>query len=306
MSTNVATLDTNSGNFHELAMASGIDPDASAGGSRSTLSRLKLQQTPIMGEEVIKGKKRNVEIIAGGTYFLEAADRSWSAYSENATIRPYLTRVSYSRYIQPKGDGGKGSTMRSVMSTDLRGDLKDTAGGFNCGRPSGYIDDWNALPEATKTLLRSVKRCRTVFGTITMQDCTDGAGQPIDSVIDHPFVFDMVNKDAFKVFQNAFSNVVEKGHLPVEYTAALSVVPITLNNGNTVFYSSCQFDEVPTQVITPEVQETFTAFLEWVNTHNKWILSEWAKNAVDTSDDDAVEVVGRDALDELIDDDIPF
>ena len=46
--------------------------------------------------------------------------------------------------------------------------MKDNDGGFNCGKPSGWIEDFSSLPETMKELIRSIKRVRVLFGTVDM------------------------------------------------------------------------------------------------------------------------------------------
>ena len=55
-------------------------------------------------------------------------------------------------------DSDSSQMQKTVLSIDLKGDLKDNTGGFNIGRPSGYVEDWENLPQATKELMRQVKR----------------------------------------------------------------------------------------------------------------------------------------------------
>ena len=50
----------------------------------------------------------------------------------------------------------------------LQSDLKDNDGGFNCGKPAGYIKDFQALPKKMQDLLKAIKRVRVVLGTVEM------------------------------------------------------------------------------------------------------------------------------------------
>ena len=46
------------------------------------------------------------------------------------------------------------------MADNLNVDLKDNDGGFNCGKPAGYIQDFKSLPEKMQDLLKQIKRVR--------------------------------------------------------------------------------------------------------------------------------------------------
>ena len=53
------------------------------------------------------------------------------------------------------------------MSDNLNIDLKDNDGGFNCGKPAGYIEDFNSLPDNIKDLQTSDIKARSVILTWT-------------------------------------------------------------------------------------------------------------------------------------------
>ena len=66
------------------------------------------------------------------------------------------------------------------MSDNINMDLKDNDGGFNCGKPSGWIEDYKSLPEATKELIKSVKRVRVVLGTVDLIEPVDASGNSVE------------------------------------------------------------------------------------------------------------------------------
>ena len=66
------------------------------------------------------------------------------------------------------------------MADNLNIDLKDNDGGFNCGKPAGYIKDFKALPEKTQELIKQIKRVRVVLGTVEMKDPVDESGNAED------------------------------------------------------------------------------------------------------------------------------
>ena len=73
MTTQVTTIDTN--NYAAMAKAMGIASESSSDKAKaSTLARLRLNHSPIMGEAEVNGKTVNMEVVAGGTYKLEIPD----------------------------------------------------------------------------------------------------------------------------------------------------------------------------------------------------------------------------------------
>ena len=56
------TIDTN--NFAAMAQAMGMNAESTSKASKaSTLARLRIHHTPIMGQEEIKGKMKNIEVM---------------------------------------------------------------------------------------------------------------------------------------------------------------------------------------------------------------------------------------------------
>ena len=173
----VTTIDTN--NFAAMAQAMGMNAESTNKASKaSTLARLRIHHTPIMGQQEIKGKMKNVEVIAGGAYKLEIPDGP-TYYAEGVTIRPFLQRFMYKKFIKGN-DNTANRFLKTVMGNDLNNDMKDNEGGFNCGKPAGFIKDWAALPDTMKELIKSIKRVRALFGTVELVNPTDDNGNPVE------------------------------------------------------------------------------------------------------------------------------
>ena len=91
------------------------------------------------------------------------------------TLRAWLSAPSYRRFMYKKFIKGNDNTanryVKTVMANDLNSDMKDNDGGFNCGKPAGFIKDWAALPDSMKDLIKSIKRVRAIFGTVEYGKC---------------------------------------------------------------------------------------------------------------------------------------
>ena len=130
----------NTGNFNAMAEAMGMNVDTQQKSQASTLARLRINHSPILGSEAIKVK--------AGTYKLEIPDGP-TYYAESAIVRPFLQRFMYKKFIMGT-PGNPNRYVKTVMADTLNMDLKDNDGGFNCGKPAGWIEDYASLPEATK------------------------------------------------------------------------------------------------------------------------------------------------------------
>ena len=122
----------------------------------------------------------------------------------------------YKRFI--KGSGDKPNRyVKTVMADNLNIDLKDNDGGFNCGKPAGYIQDFKSLPEKTQELIKQIKRVRVMLGTVELHDAVDENGKAVD-VADTPFIWEIENRDAFKDVGTVFNKLSKMKRLPVQHS----------------------------------------------------------------------------------------
>ena len=193
MTNEVTTIDTN--NYAAMAKAMGMG-DTAGEKKTSALARLRINHTPVMGQAEVKGKQVNVEVVEGGTYKLEIPDGP-VYFAEKIKVRPFLQRFMYKKFVMGS-DTTPNRYVKTVMGDNLNSDMKDNDGGFNCGKPSGWIEDFNSLPDSMKELIRSIKRVRVLFGTVDMVDSTDAQGNPVEAP-STPFIYEVENRDAFKI-----------------------------------------------------------------------------------------------------------
>ena len=175
--TQLTTIDTN--NYAAMAKAMGIAADTSNQKQKSSsLARLRINHSPVMGQTEVKGKTVNMEVVSGGTYKLEIPDGP-TYYASSVKIRPFLQRFMYKRFVRGMGDAPN-RYIKTLMNDDLNIDLKDNDGGFNCGKPAGWIQDFDALPDKTKDLIKQIKRVRVVFGLVDLHDAVDAKGNKVE------------------------------------------------------------------------------------------------------------------------------
>ena len=268
------TIDTN--NFAAMAQAMGMNAESTSKASKaSTLARLRIHHTPIMGQEEIKGKMKNIEVIGGGAYKLEIPDGP-TYYADTVTIRPFLQRFMYKKFI--KGNENTANRfLKTVMGNDLNNDMKDNEGGFNCGKPAGFIQDWAALPDTMKDLIKSIKRVRALFGTVELVNPTDDKGTPV-SVDATPFIWEIDNRDAFKTMGEQFTKLTKMRRLPPQHNMALTTREVPLPNGSSFFVPEAELDLGTTLEMDNHAQEVFASFIAWIENYNTYILNAWSDN----------------------------
>ena len=282
----LTTIDTN--NYAAMAKAMGIaNETASERKQASTLARLRINHSPVMGEAEVNGKTVNMEVISGGTYRLEVPDGP-TYYAESVKIRPYLQRFMYKRFVRGMGDSPN-RYVKTVMADNLNIDLKDNDGGFNCGKPAGYIQDFKSLPEKTQELIKQIKRVRVVLGTVELVNATDASGNPVE-VDETAFIWEVDNRDAFKNVGGAFTQLAKMKRLPVQHMITANTEERKIPTGAVFYLPVVSLDVTKTLELTDKEQDMFGDFMQWVNNYNEYIINAWTEkaNSHDDEDDEAI------------------
>lgn len=292
MTTSVQTIDTN--NYAAMAKAMGIANETTSKPKTSTLARLRLNHSPIMGTADVNGKTVNMEVISGGTYKLDIPDVG-TFYAPTIELRPYLQRYMYKKFVMGSG-GTSNRYVKTVMADSLNVDLKDNDGGFNCGKPAGYIKDFRALPEKTQELIKQIKRVRVVLGTVKMIDAMDEKGNPVE-LDETAIIWEVENRDAFKTVGGVFTKLAKMKRLPVQHTVDLTTEERKLPNGNSFYLPLTGMDTTKTVELQQKDQELFADFMSWVQNYNEYIINAYAEKAGDSDGDELDELDINDIID---------
>jgi len=285
----ITTIDTN--NYAEMAKAMGMANEASSQKKQGMfLARLRIQHSAILGTDTIKVK--------GGTYKLEIPDGP-TYYAESAVVRPFMQRFMYKKFVMATGTSPN-RYVKTVMADSLNMDLKDNDGGFNCGKPSGWIEDFKSLPDATKELIRSIKRVRVVLGVVELVNPKDAEGNPVDDGIplsNVPFIWEVENRDAFKTVGGVFTQLAKMKRLPVQHSVTLNTEERKLPNGNSFYLPVTSLDVTNVIELTQDDQEKFGEFMSWVQNYNEYIINAYAEKASSKNDEDLDELNIDDVVD---------
>ena len=289
--TQVATIDTT--NYAAMAKAMGMGQSATEK-KTSALARLRINHTPVMGQAEVKGKQVNVEVVEGGTYKLEIPDGP-TYYAEEVSIRPFMQRFMYKKFVMGN-DSTPNRYVKTVMGDNLNSDMKDNDGGFNCGKPSGWIEDFNSLPDTMKELIKSIKRVRAVFGTVDMVNPTDATGNPVD-VDTTPFIYEVENRDAFKTIGIIFTKLGKMQRLPPQHYIKCTTEKRDLPNGSCFYLPVVSLDLMTTLDMDNDTIGVFNDFTAWVANYNQYILNEWSDKMSYDSADSIPDAIVEDLVD---------
>ena len=275
----VTTIDTN--NYAVMAKAMGMSGESSSSDDKpKTLPRFRINHSPIIGSDKV--------LVKGGTYKLEIPDDT-TLYGTSATIRPFIQRFMYKRFVKntsAKAGEPLGVYHKTIMSDNLNVDLKDNQGKFNCGKPTGYIKDFKALPVETQDVIRQIKRVRVIFGTVDLVGSVDESGNKVDKGT-IPFIWEIDNRDAFKTMGEPFKKFSQVKRLPVEHSISLNTEERKLPNGNSFYLPTYTLDLQDKIEVSKDDQDTFINFMSWIDNYNTYIFNEWdMKTKKDISDSD--------------------
>jgi hypothetical protein len=248
-----------------------------------SIARVGMIHQPIMGEVDFNGKTIKTEVVPVGAFTLMQGDDK--IYSNGVTLRVFAQRNQWQRWNSETEEMEK-----SVMANTLSGDMKDSVGGFNLGRPTGYIEDFQALPDATKQIMRSVKRVKVFFGTVTLDNPVNDMGEAVTgNYTDVPVVMDIKNRDSLKSIDAVLNGLSRKNLLPIMSNIKLSGVEDSIPTG-------AKFGKIEAKLGTAvDLQdadnETLKDFMELIEFFNGKVLDlHNQRNGSGISDADAAVV----------------
>ena len=287
----VVTINTD--NYSVMAKAMGLAGESSDSKS-SSLARLKLQHKNIMGMKTVGDEVEEVVKIKAGSYKLDVPDDT-AYYAKEVTIRPFMQRFMYKRFV--KNNNAKqgeplGIFHKTIMADNLNIDLKDNQGTFNCGKPSGFIKDFTSLPADMQNLIKQIKRVRVLFGLISMKDMKTETEGKLTEVEDLPFIWEIDNREAFKIVGKPFATLSTMRKLPVQHTITALGDPRALPSGDKFYVPKVMLDTTNTISLSDKDQTTFTDFVSWIENYNTYIMSMWdekVNSTMSTEDENTVD-----------------
>ena len=236
-------------------------------GKRSMLARFSQIHSPLKGDMEINGKAVRVDVVPAGAYKLLQSDDK-VAYAVSPKIRIYAQRMQWTRW-----DSDENTMVKTVLVNNLTGDLKDNTGGFNAGRPSGYVEDFKSLPKATQELMRNTKRTKVVFGTVVMQGATDEQGNAIEDASlttqEIPFVLDVKSRGSITAVDDIMKSIDRKNSLPLQYFLNMGAEMHSMPNGSE--YATFDITLGDKVELVEADKDILDGFMEWISGMNNYI-----------------------------------
>ena len=265
----MSDLTLTNGDFGALAEAMGMSQDMESKAKASTLARLKILHEGVKGTTEIKGKSTEYIAVEAGVYELTLPN-GVKIYQKNPKVRLFLQRFMYQRYVVDDN-----RYIKTTLATNLKSNLPDTDGGFNCGRQAGYVEDYASLPQEQK----DVDRVRTVLGEVYFDKALDESGEALDCSKSKgvPFVADF-KKEGFKLFEAVIKEIAAKDKLLPQITIQFDTDSRENKSGN--IYHVPKLGLVDGEVkLTAEDQKTFQDFVKWVGSYNESVMNQHDKTS---------------------------
>ena len=242
-----------------------------------TLPRLKIHNSAIMGTEEMKGKKVNIEKLSGGSFRIDMPDEGGVYFKEGLEIKPFAQRFMYKRW-----DTLKNNFVRSVMTGSLKQlrnmDVKDTDGGYNCGRPSGFMskEEFDALPDNKKTLIRSAKEVRVILGVANFDGALKQEGEDlVEADLGYvPFVWDIQNQESSKDIDAVFAKCQQLNVNPLDFLTKIETSERKLPNGNSFYVTKSSLDLSNKVDRADTDEEHFVSFQSWIQGYNQFVIGK--------------------------------
>ena len=278
MTTEISPLQ--SGNFAEMARAMGMSADMEkAPAKASTLPRLRIWNSPVMGQVEVKGKQKNMEIIPAGSFRLQLADGKL-VYAEQANVRVFVQRFMNKRY-----DDKKNMYVKTLMAEDLNGDLKDNTGGYNCGKPAGFMANFKDLPKDQRDFILLIKRVRVLLGEVELINPVDEQGNDVE-LDRQSFIWEIDGKEAFKEMAEPFTTLGRQKRLPIQHWIKCTSTEGDYSAGMKYYKPVPSVDFSTTIDLEEADQQKFSDFIDWIGNYNQYIVDAHNKASSGLSADD--------------------
>ena len=139
------------------------------------------------------------------------------------------------------------------------------------------------MPEATKELIKSIKRVRVVLGNVELINPKDAEGNPVE-LDTTSFIWEVENRDAFKTIGGVFTKLAKMKRLPVQHNVTLNTEERKLPNGNSFYLPLASLDVTNTVDLSQDDQEKFADFMSWVQNYNEYIINAYAEKSTSRND----------------------
>jgi hypothetical protein len=128
-----------------------------------------------------------------------------------------------------------------------------------------------------------------VFGTVQLVDAVDASGNSVEAD-ELPFIYEVENRDAFKIIGGVFTKLGKMRRLPPMHRFTATTIEQSLPNGNSFYLPETKLDLQETLDLDDDAQETLGNFLAWITNYNEYISSAWDENAHKHEDVDTATV----------------
>ena len=142
-----------------------------------------------------------------------------------------------------------------------------------------------------------------MIGTLSAGSVLNADGNDVMEIGDLPFIWEVDNRDAFKIMGEPISKIGSRKHLPVQYKIQLGSEQRKLPNGNAYYLPTATLQDEVLEV-EDSTQDHFSDFMQWIENYNSYIFNAWN----DKAKPEELSKSDKDVVSELVDvdDEVPF
>ena len=140
-----------------------------------------------------------------------------------------------------------------------------------------------------KELIKSIKRVRVVLGMVELVNATDEHGESVD-VDDTAFIWEVENRDAFKIVGEVFTRLAKMKRLPVQHIITATSEERKIPTGAVFYLPTVSLDTTVSLELTEKEQTMFADFMQWVQNYNEYIINAYSEKANHIEDDMEIDL----------------
>ena len=226
-------------------------------------------------------------LMPAGCFSIDDPASGGRIYAKDIGFRYFMHYYRYKRYdahaqrLTRDGDTAIGAYVHSVLVKGVGDEAPSDDGGFQCGRPLGYIRDWKSLPETDQEFFKSCRQMAIFFGEFTF-DGIDADGHPVIQTM--PGQMELSNKKSGRTLDSFYADLNERKRInPNSLTVNLKSKRV---KGGVTFYDlSPSMDDTARHSFDDASVELVGRFLSYVQTTNQFVM-ERHRSKIDARDEE--------------------
>lgn len=247
---------------------------------RDNLSRVRIERENIENED-------GDIIMPAGCFSIDDPTGDGRIYAKQLSFRHFGHFYRYKRYdahaqrMTKDGESVMGAYIHSVLVNMHTDEAPSDDGGFQCGRPLGYITDWKSLPENEQEFIKSCRQMVVFFGEFEIEG-VDYQGRPVIDTI--PAQMELSNKTSGKTLGNHIRELREKKRINPN-SIHITLKTKKVKGGVTYYDLATSVNDSKKFIYDEPAIALAERFNDYIQTTNKFVMERHRKKIDEREDD---------------------